>query len=106
MGGGQAVRLGLSHLDKFKYVYGYSSALDWHSCEEVLTAKVDAIKSTSPRLWIGCGKVDFLKPENESFEKWLKENEIQHTFHWSEGGHTWRVWRAYLETTLSEVFSK
>lgn len=104
MGGGQAVRLGLSNLDKFNYVYGYSSALDWHSCRDVLAAKVDEIKSAQPRLWIGCGKADFLKEENESFEKWLKENEIQHTCHWSEGGHTWRVWRDYLETTLSEAF--
>ncbi len=104
MGGGQAIRIGLTHLDKFKYVHGYSSALDWHSCEEVLNSNVDAIIAAQPQLWIGCGTSDFLKQENESFEKWLNDKGIQHTYHWSKGGHTWRVWRDYLETTLNTAF--
>lgn len=104
MGGGQAVRIGLSHTDKFGFVYGYSSAFDWHSCESKLTPIVEDIISAGPRVWIGCGKDDFLRRENESFEKWLASNDIKCDFVWSEGGHSWPVWRGYLETTLREVF--
>ncbi len=104
MGGGQAVRIGLQNEDKFGFVYGYSSAFDWHSCEQKLAARVEQIISAGPRIWIGCGKDDFLRAENESFEKWLGSNSIKADFVWSEGGHSWPVWRKYLETTLKDVF--
>lgn len=104
MGGGQAVRIGLSNTDKFAFVYGYSSAFDWHSCESKLTPIVQDIISAGPRIWIGCGEDDFLRGENESFEKWLSSNSIKSDFVWSKGGHSWPVWRLYLETTLRDVF--
>ena len=105
MGGGQSFGIGLSHLDLFQWVGGFSSAAPGGNLNEQFPALNDATLSSRPELlWIACGKEDFLLERNETFVDWLKEQSIQHTWRLTEGGHEWRVWRRYLTELLPLLF--
>jgi enterochelin esterase family protein len=55
-------------------------------------------------LWIGCGKSDFLFERNNRFVEWLDVQGIEHTYHVSDGGHDWIIWRQYLPQFLTLTF--
>jgi enterochelin esterase family protein len=99
MGGGQSLFVGLTNLDKYDYVAGFSSAIP--SAEQLPRA---ALKAPAKLLWIGIGKDDQLLLRNEEFEKSLKEQNIPHTWKVTEGSHNWRVWRRYLTEVLPLLF--
>lgn len=106
MGGGHSVRIGLSHTDLFGWVTGYSASITHHGCQDTIKTHRDAIKKNQPRLSLVCGETDFLFEENVDFQKQLSDLNIQHHHHWSQGGHTWDNWRAYLAITAKTMFSK
>ena len=55
--------------------------------------------------WIGIGDKDFLYKDAQQLEKELKDRDIQHQFVVTpEAGHTWPVWRQYLEVLLPQLF--
>jgi len=103
MGGGQSLSVGLSHLDMFGWIGAFSAGTpDVTDAERFadLLAQPDR-----PRLlWVGCGADDFLFERNQEFLAWLTENGVAHTAHITDGGHTWPIWRAYLEESLPLVF--
>ena len=104
MGGGQSLTTGLSHLDTFHWIGGFSSAPPEGDLEKTfpnLTA--DAAKKLG-LLWVGVGKKDFLLERNEKFNAWLTDHQIKHTWVLSEGGHEWPVWRKYLAEFLPLIF--
>jgi len=104
MGGGQSLTTGLSHLDTFDWIGGFSSAPPEGDLEKTfpnLTA--DAAKKLG-LLWVGVGKKDFLLERNEKFNAWLTDHQIKHTWVLSEGGHEWPVWRKYLAEFLPLIF--
>jgi enterochelin esterase family protein len=104
MGGGQSLKTGLAHLDRFHWVGGFSSAPPDGDLEKQFPdLKAQAEKHLS-RLWIGVGKNDFLLQRNEAFHQWLLAKGIPHGWLLSEGGHEWPVWRAYLDTFLRLLF--
>ncbi len=110
MGGGQSLGIGLSRLDLFEWVGGFSSAAPDQDLEKKfarLIATDDTSRRTNLRLlWIGCGEKDFLLKRNQAFIAWLKKENIPHTFHLSAGGHEWPVWRKYLAEFLPLLFAK
>ena len=97
MGGGQSLGIGLSHLELFSYVAGFSAAV---RDPELPKAGNDKLHL----LWLGCGKDDSLFAVNESFSKMLDEAHIQHVFHKSDGAHTWINWRHYLNEFAPLLF--
>lgn len=106
MGGGQSVRIGLSHTDLFGWVTGYSASIKKLGCVAALENHLDAIKKDQPKLSLVCGKTDFLFDENVEYEKKLSELNIDHHHYWSQGGHTWDNWRSYLAETAQTMFSE
>ena len=54
--------------------------------------------------WIGIGKDDFLYDENVKFRALLDAKEYEYEYVESEGGHTWRNWRCYLEQFAERLF--
>jgi enterochelin esterase-like enzyme len=105
MGGGQSLDIGLTHLDLFQWVGGFSSAAPGGNLNEHFSTLKDATSSSRPELlWIACGKEDSLLERNETFVAWLKEQSMQHTWRLTEGGHEWRVWRRYLTELLPLLF--
>jgi enterochelin esterase-like enzyme len=108
MGGGQALGIGLSHLDLFSYVGGFSAALrpaDFEKTFANLIQNPDAANKKLHLLWIGCGTEDGLYPAAKSFSEFLDKNNIKHTFHSSGGAHTFMVWRNYLNDVAPLLFS-
>lgn len=104
MGGGQSLTIGLSHLDRFAWIGGFSSSVP--TAKNVASAldNADATNAKIKLLWIACGKDDFLLKRNEEFIAVLKEKGIKYDWHLSEGGHSWPVWRTYLAALLPKLF--
>jgi enterochelin esterase-like enzyme len=108
MGGGQAARIGLGNLDTFSRVgvmsAGMGGGLDAEPLKS-LAADVAAANEQIALLWIGCGRDDFAFAGATELSKALDELKIEHTFHQSDGGHHWRVWRRYLRDLSPKLFS-
>jgi enterochelin esterase-like enzyme len=107
MGGGQALGIGLSHLDLFSYVGGFSAALRPAEFEKTfasIIANPDATNKKLHLLWIGCGTEDGLFPAAKGFSQFLDQHNIKHTFHSSGGAHTFVVWRNYLNDVAPLLF--
>jgi enterochelin esterase family protein len=100
MGGGQSLNIGLSHLDRFRWIGVFSAGM--RSVEDVEKAFPDVLadpSATNRKLklfWIACGKADGGFAGVQHLDEALKRHSIEHTFVPSEGAHTWRNWRAYL----------
>lgn len=104
MGGGQAFHIGAKHLNKFRWIIGFSSSFKKQQVQKTFEEHLDDIKTQNPFLWLGCGKSDFLFEDTTELDKWLNEKKIRHTTAITEGAHNWYCWRAYLEEVIPELF--
>lgn len=107
MGGGESLEIGLSHLELFSYVGGFSAALrpaEFQKTYGGLTADPEAANRKLRLLWIGCGKDDSLFSAATDFSKFLDAGKIKHVFKESEGAHTWINWRHYLNEFAPLLF--
>jgi len=108
MGGGQALSIGLNHLDLFSYVAGFSAAIgqtaDFPKTYASLIADPKNANRKLRLLWVGCGNEDSLFAASKSFSEFLNAHTIDHTFHESRGAHTWMVWRRYLNEIAPLLF--
>ena len=106
MGGGQALHVGLNHLDRFAWVGAMSAAIPETNA---VASVLDDARRTNQKLkllWIAIGKDDFLLNRNEQFHSLLESKGIQHTYKVTEGNHSWPVWRKYLADFAPLVFQK
>jgi enterochelin esterase family protein len=104
MGGEQSLRIGLTHLDQFAWVGGFSSAVPSREAVDSALGNPESANQKLKLLWIGCGKDDFLLKRNEEFVALLKEKNLRHEWHLSDGGHSWPVWRIYLAELAPKLF--
>lgn len=105
MGGGQALTVGLKHLDAFAWIGGFSSAAG--GLDDTLTKIGENADKTNEQiklLWIAIGKDDFLLQRNHEFTDALKKNNIEFTYLETEGSHQWSVWRGYLAQFMPLLF--
>ena len=107
MGGGQAGRIGLRHLETFSHVgimsAGMAGGLD---SEPMATLAANAAKTNKliDLLWIACGKEDTALKGATTLHRTLEQAGIKHTFLETEGAHHWRVWRRYLRDVAPLLF--
>ncbi len=106
MGGGQALTVGLGHLDLFGWLGAYSSAVPRDQSIDKLLADPKAINGKLRLFWIGCGRSDFLFQANQKFLERLNAEEIRHVAHITEGAHEWRLWRIYLNEFVPLLFNE
>jgi len=108
MGGGQALSLGLNHLDLFSYIGGFSSGLGpaaaFPKTYASLVAHAPAANQRIHLLWVGCGKDDGAFAASQNFSTFLTEHGVKHTFRETGGAHTWMVWRRYLNEISPLLF--
>jgi len=90
MGGGQSLRIGLKHLDKFAWIGGYSSAI--FGGANIPGDSTEAAKKIR-LLWVSCGEDDTLLKGNLAFHDSLEKQKIPHIWHLEPGAHTFPVWR-------------
>jgi enterochelin esterase-like enzyme len=107
MGGSQALRIGLNHLDQFAWIGAFSPAIhitDIRSDYDGAFENASKINQQLKLLWIGIGRDDFLhSPVLESHEA-LERAGIKHVWIESSGTHVWTVWRQYLEDFAPRLF--
>ena len=109
MGGGQALRIGLAHLELFSRVAGFSAAVPRSNVAEAfkeVAANPKKVNDQLKLLWVGCGTDDSLFPADQAFSEFLKTSGVKHTFRRTEGAHTWQVWRRYLYEVAPQLFSQ
>jgi enterochelin esterase-like enzyme len=102
MGGGQALNIGLRHLDTFAWVGGFSSAL--FGRPDNLVANPTEASQKLRLLWVSCGDADRLMDASKSFHNGLEEKKVPHVWHVDSGGHTWPVWKNDLYLLSQMLF--
>jgi enterochelin esterase-like enzyme len=102
MGGGQALSIGLKHLDNFAWIAGFSSAV--RNAGASLLADPTATAKQLRLLWLSCGDEDRLLDASKSFHSVLEEKKIPHIWHVDSGGHTWPVWKNDLYLLAQKLF--
>jgi enterochelin esterase family protein len=106
MGGGQALNIGLRHLELFSRVASFSGAVPRSAADtfQDVVADPKKLNGSLKLLWLGCGTEDSLFAPNEQFSSFLKDRGVVHTFHRTPGAHTWSVWRQYLLEVAPRLF--
>lgn len=101
MGGGQAFNFGLTHLDKFLWVGGFSAAPNTKSPEMLVRNTGDA-KKLIKLCWISCGDNDNLIYSSRQIHDYFKRNNVPHIYYVEPGVHDFNVWNndLYLFTQL------
>lgn len=103
MGGGQSLNIGLTHLETFASVGGFSSAPNTQPASELIPDP----KRTAEQLqllWVSCGDRDGLMNISRNLHTFLQENQIPHIWHVDSGGHTWTVWKNDLYLFSQLIF--
>lgn len=107
MGGAQALRIGLNHLDQFAYLGAFSPAIaitDVAKDYDGVLTETGKVNQQLRLLWLGIGSDDFLfLPVKESHET-LEKAGITHVWVESSGAHVWTVWRKYLADFAPRLF--
>jgi enterochelin esterase family protein len=107
MGGGQAVTIGLNHLDLFSHVAGFSSYMG--PPREAVAAALDSpddVNRALTLLWLAIGEEDFLLDDAKEFHAALEAAGIEHQYQLTPGDHSWPVWRHYLAELLPVLFKE
>lgn len=105
MGGGHSLHTAFAFPGQFDWVGAFSAATPQGEIAERYSSTItDAGKRQL--LWIACGENDFLLKRNREFLEQLNQQNIQHTFVETAGGHSWPVWRGYLPEFLQLIFTE
>ena len=106
MGGGQALKIGLGHLDRFGAVAAFSSAVpaDAETRFHALFETPASVNRRLAPLWIGCGRQDGAFERNRALAELLERHGIRHTFFPTEGRHNFTLWRRYLAELAPQLF--
>jgi enterochelin esterase family protein len=106
MGGGQAMEIGLTHLDQFSAVGAFSSAIprDFETRFSSILKNPDDTNKKLKLFWIGCGVQDPAIRGSRNLSELLNKNQIHHTFRETEGRHTYTVWRQCFSEVAPQLF--
>jgi len=92
MGGGQSLNFGLTNLNIFSWIGGFSSAPNTKTPEALVPDPSETAKKLK-LLWISCGDQDRLITYSQRLHKYLKENNVPHIWHVEPGVHDFKVWK-------------
>ena len=120
MGGGQTLNIGVPNLEKFGYLGVFSSGVfgiaggnrggggtnTAPSFEEQHKAVLDnaKLKKGLKLFWFGTGKDDFLLTTSRATVEMFKKHQFDVAYEETAGGHTWIVWRDYLNDFAPKLF--
>jgi enterochelin esterase family protein len=109
MGGGQALSVGLNHLDIFHTVGAFSAGgggrpEGLEAQYKDLLADPAATNKKLKLFYIACGKADGLFAGSQALHDLMTKHDIKHIFAPSEEGHVWRNWRNYLADFMPQLF--
>ncbi len=101
MGGIQAIHIGIKNVHKFGWVIGLSTSLNIPPFGLKNKEQINSLNL----LQLNVGEKDSwgINQSNKVHE-WLLENEINHEYIVSKGGHDWDVWRKDMILLLQKLF--
>ena len=103
MGGGQTLNIGLSHIDKFAWIGGFSSAPNTKAPAE-LVPDLTAAKEKLKLLWLACGNRDGLIRISQGVHNYLKEKGVPHVWHVDGNAHDTTEWDNNLYLFSQRIF--
>ena len=103
MGGGQTLNIGLSHIETFAWVGGFSSAPNTKPPAE-LVPDLAAAKEKLKLLWLGCGNKDGLIRISQGVHNYLKEKGVPHVWHVDGNAHDTTEWDNNLYLFSQRIF--
>jgi enterochelin esterase-like enzyme len=103
MGGGQSLNFGLTHLDVFAWVGGFSSAPNTKPPAELVPDPATA-REKLKLLWLGCGNKDGLINISQGVHAYLKEHDVPHVWHVDSHGHDGVEWSKNLCLFAQRLF--
>jgi len=110
MGGGQALTIGLQHLDQFAWVGEFSSGLVSDAnfrIEKYMPDLVENASSVNQRLrllFLSCGTEDPRYQGQLDLKDALSKYKIRYEWYSTPGVHEWKVWRHSLREFLPRLF--
>lgn len=107
MGAGQAMRIGLGHLDLFSAVGAFSGGARNFDKATSFSGVFNDVKKLNNELklfWIGCGYLDNGYQNIKQFHQNLDKYGVNHVWHEMDGSHEWQVWRQNLYEFAQRVF--
>jgi enterochelin esterase family protein len=111
LGGAQSLAIGLTHLDLFSRIAGFSPALGAANNPETGGVNFDTVLADSARintqlkfLWISSGTEDTLFDSIQNFSTLLSKHKIEHIFRVTGGAHTYEVWQRNLNDVAPMLF--
>ncbi len=110
MGGGQTLRVLVTHPEEFAYVGIWSAGIfggnaeAWEKQNEDFLAEKGKANGAIKRLEIVVGDQDFAQPGSKALAEILKKRGIDHDLRITGGGHTWINWRHYLNELAPKLF--
>lgn len=108
MGGGQSLNLGLSHIDTFAYIGGFSSAPNTNEfgglSENKLLPDVEAAQKNLKVLWLGCGNKDGLIRVSQQVHQHLKAQGVPHVWRVDGNAHDDTEWANNLYLFALHIF--
>jgi len=109
MGGIQTLNIGLTNLDKFRWLGVFSSGWFPADLQAFETRRGKALETTKtpPKLfWIAHGSTDIAKPQSEKVIAMLRAHGLTVVAKETPGGHTWENWRDYLRDFAPLLFQE
>lgn len=108
MGGGQSLNIGLSHINTFAYLGGFSSAPNTNQfgglSETKLLPDVEAAKKQLKLLWLACGNKDGLFRVSQQVHNYLKEQQVPHVWYVDGNAHDDTEWANNLYFFAQNIF--
>jgi enterochelin esterase-like enzyme len=95
MGGGQSLNFGLTHLELFAWIGGFSSAPNTKAPDALIPEPLKS-KGQLKLLWLSCGKKDGLIRISQRLQRYLKEKSVDHIWNVDSHGHDPTHWRNNL----------
>ncbi len=103
MGGGQTLNIGLTHLETFAWLGGFSSAPNTRPPAE-LVPDPEKAKRLLKLMWLSCGNRDGLINFSQGMHTYLKEKGVPHVWHVDGNGHDAAHWRNALYHFAQKIF--
>lgn len=108
MGGGQSLNIGLSHINTFAHIGGFSSAPNTNQfgglSDIKLLPDLVAAKKKLKMLWLACGNKDGLFSVSQRVHQHLKEQGVSHIWHVDDNGHDDTEWANNLYLFVQHIF--
>ncbi len=103
MGGGQTLNIGLTHLETFAWLGGFSSAPNTLPPAELVPDPENA-KRLLKLMWLSCGSRDGLINISQGLHTYLEEKGVPHVWHVDGNGHDATHWRNALYDFAQKSF--